>query len=171
MWKLTGERGSFGNVIKFLSNDTFHHFGDARPPSWNRKLDLTFHWELWFSISIHSLPHLNVNVGKNPHPDRYFSVESGSIWFYFLEETPQLVDSVYVFLALLWNEAMIISKLQQKPSRKYETSKRRKYKKTNTKIQNRKYKMALCSDDQVAEAAKCGRLLIESTPSAQFSII
>ena len=83
----------------------------------------------------------------------------------------QLVDSVYVFLALLWNEAMIISKLEQKPSRKYETSKRRKYRKTNTKIQNRKYKMALCSDDQVAEAAKCGRLLIESTPSAQFSII
>ena len=82
----------------------------------------------------------------------------------------QLVDSVYVFLALLWNEAMIISKLE-KPARKYETSKRRKYRKTNTKIRNRKYKMALCSDDQVAEAAKCGRLLIESTPSAQFSII
>ena len=82
----------------------------------------------------------------------------------------QLVDSVYVFLALLWNEAMIISKLE-KAFKKKRNIQRRKYRKTNTKIQNRKYKMALCSDDQVAEAAKCGRLLIESTPSAQFSII
>ena len=80
----------------------------------------------------------------------------------------QLVDSVYVFLALLWNEAMIISKLE-KAFKKIRNI--QKYRKTNTKIQNRKYKMALCSDDQVAEAAKCGRLLIESTPSAQFSII
>ena len=80
----------------------------------------------------------------------------------------QLVDSVYVFLALLWNEAMIISKLE-KAFKKIRNIQKEEIQKD--KYENPKYKMALCSDDQVAEAAKCGRLLIESTPSAQFSII
>ena len=53
--------------------------------------------------------------GKNPHPERHFPLNQVPFDFTSWKKLPgrQLVDSVYVFLALLWNEAMIISKLEK----------------------------------------------------------